>query len=165
MVSNPADNNGIEQQLEAFLQHIDALMLATVNGEGLPEASYAPYVEHDGCYYIFVSGLASHTTNLKQSGVAGVIFMDSKDDGQAHSRKRLSCHCDSTVIERSDVLFESVMQQMEEQFGKLIATLRGLNDFQLFKLNPVKGNFVTGFGKAFAIDFPPGGGIRHRRAD
>ena len=162
MITSTPDDNEIEQQLDQFLHGIDALMLATVNAEGHPEASYAPYMEHDGCYYIFVSGLASHTTNLKQSCVASVIFMQKKDDGHAYTRKRLSCHCKAVVIERSNALFESIMQQMEAQFGNLIATLRGLNHFQLLQLSPVKGNFVAGFGKAFEVDFSDGRKIGQR---
>ena len=163
MDSNTPDIDDIEQQLSAFLHGINALMLATVNSEGTPEASYAPYVEHDGCYYIFISALASHTTNLRHSNAASVLFMNNHDDGHPFTRKRLSCHCRATAIERGDALFESILQLMEKQFGNLIATLRGLGDFQLFQLIPEKGNFVAGFGQAFDVDFPLGGDIRHRR--
>ena len=163
MNSNTSDNNDIKLQLDEFFLDIDSLMLATVNGEGHPEASYTPYVEHDGCYYIFVSELASHTTNLKQSGVANVLFLENQYDGHAYTRKRFNCFCKVTVIDQVNALFESRIQQMEEQFGKLIVTLRGLNDFHLFQLSPVKGNFVAGFGQSFEVDFSPGGGISHRR--
>jgi len=163
MRANTSDTDDIEQQLNEFLNRINALMLSTVNGEGAPEASYAPYVEHDGCYYIFISGLASHTSNLRRAGVASALFMENHADGHAFTRKRLSCHCKATTIERGDALFDSVLQLMEKQFGKLIETLRSLNDFQLFQLKPMRGNFVVGFGQAFEVEFPLGGDIRHRR--
>lgn len=163
MNSNTSDNNDIKLQLDEFLLDIDSLMLATVNSEGHPEASYTPYVENNGCYYIFVSELASHTTNLKQSGIANVLFLENQYDGHAYTRKRLNCFCKVTVIDQVNTLFEARIQQMEEKFGKLITTLRGLNDFYLFQLSPVKGNFVAGFGQSFEIDFSSGGGIRHKR--
>lgn len=163
MISIQSDNHDIQQQLDEFLNGIDALMLATINAQGHPEASYAPFIEHAGSYYIFVSGLASHTANLKHSALASVMFMDKMDDDHAYTRKRLTCQCKALVIERSNAVFESILQMMAEQFGNLISTLRGLNDFQLFQLTPVKGNFVAGFGKAFEIDFAKDGEIRHRR--
>jgi len=127
------------------------------------EASYAPYVEHDGCYYILISGLASHTANLKKSGMASILFMDNCDNVHAFAQKRLTCHCTATAVTREGDLFASLMALMEESFGKLITTLRGLNDFQLFQLSPIKGNFVAGFGQAFEVDFPLGGDIRHKK--
>ncbi len=162
MTSDTPDMKNIEQQLNEFFQGTNTLMLATVNSEGLPEASYAPYVEHEGCYNIFISELASHTTNLKQSGVASVLFMNPDHDGQEFARKRLTFHCNTKCIEREEALFETIILLMEERFGKLITTLRGLDDFQLFQLNPEKGNFVAGFGQAFEVNFPLGGEIRHR---
>lgn len=165
MNSNTPTKNEIELQLRKFLHGADALMLATVNGKGLPEASYAPYVEYDGCYYIFISELASHTANLKQSGVVSVMFMERNDDGHAFARKRLTCHCRASAINRGNSQFESIMQLLEKQFGNLIATLRGLKDFQLFQLDPVKGNFVAGFGQAFEVDFPLGGDIRQKKPE
>jgi putative heme iron utilization protein len=163
MSSNTLENRTIQQELVEFLRGTQSLMLATVNQNGLPEASYAPYVQQDGCYYIFVSALASHTANLKYSGVASVLFTASHDDGHPHARKRLSCQCKASVIARQDALFEAIMQRMEQTFGKLIVTLRGLGDFQLIQLEPGQGNFVSGFGKAFDIDFPLGSEIRHKK--
>jgi putative heme iron utilization protein len=156
------DKDDIEQQLHEFLDRTNGLVLATVNEGGFPEASYAPYLEVDGCFYIFVSGLASHTANLKRSGATSVLFMETNDDGHAFTRKRLSCQCGATAVAREDGLFEQVMQLMENRFGNLIATLRSLQDFQLFQLKPSRGNFVAGFGRAFEIDFPLGMKIRHK---
>jgi len=161
--SKNVDNMNIERELLEFLHGAQSLMLATVNAQGLPEASYAPFVQQDGCYYIFVSALASHTANLKQTGVASVLFTASHDDSHAYARKRLSCRCKARVIARQDALFEAVMQRLEETFGKLIVTLRGLGDFQLIQLEPRQGNFVAGFGKAFEVDFPLGSEIRHKK--
>ena len=153
-------SNEIEQQLSTFLNTIDSLVLATVDGTGIPEASYAAYVEHEGSFYIFVSELASHTQNLRRTKTAGVIFTE-KEPGHAFTRKRLTYNCQATVIGRNEPLFEAVLLQMEQQFGNLIITLRGLGDFHLYQLKPTKGQFVAGFGKAYEIDCSQQE-IRHR---
>ena len=156
MTDQTPENDDIKLQIEALLSNLDNLMLATVNGQGEAEASYAPFVEHENCFYLFVSALASHTTNLEQIGIAGILFVDRQSTGNAFSRKRLSCQCQATPIRHSDPLYELVMKKMQQRFGALITTLRGLADFQLFQLKPRKGNLVAGFGKAFEIDFPLG---------
>ncbi|MBL7003397.1 MAG: pyridoxamine 5'-phosphate oxidase family protein [Gammaproteobacteria bacterium] len=163
MSTNSLNVNAIKTKLEHFFLDIDSLILATVTNEGLPEASYTPYVKNDGHYYIFVSELASHTTHLKQSGIASVIFLENNYKGHPHTRKRLNCTCKAAVIEQSNPIFEATMQQMEKKFGKLINTLRSLNDFNLIQLSPQKGNFVAGFGKAFEVTFPLSGEIKHRK--
>ena len=165
MNNAPSQNDDIESLLNHFLQDIDSLVLATVNSAGEPEASYTPFVKHEGYYYIFVSELASHTRNLKHSNTASILLMKLNPQDHAHTRKRLSCHCATRSIERDEALYETVMQLMQQQFGSLIETLRSLSDFQLFQLKPEKGNFVAGFGQAFEVDFQQGGKIRHRRPD
>lgn len=165
MNANTSETMIIERQLREFLGSIDALMMATVDDDGMPEASYAPYIEHDDCFYVFVSTLAAHTGNLQGAGKASVLFMEPGPDGHAHTRKRLSCRCNATRIARDEALFDDVLQRMEARFGKLIATLRGLGDFQLFQLTPQSGNFVASFGQAFELDFPLGSGSRLKSPD
>ena len=163
MTDQIPENDDIKLQLEALFSDLDNLVLATVNSQGEAEASYAPFVEHENRYYLFVSALASHTSNLERTRAAGILFVDRQGTGNAFTRKRLSCQCQATPIKRSDPLFELVMKKMQQRFGALTNTLRGLADFQLFQLQPEKGNFVAGFGRAFEIDFPLGDEIRHKR--
>ena len=163
MKGQTPDNNDIKLQIEALLSNSDNLLLATVNSQGEAEASYAPFVEHENSYFVFVSALASHSNNLEQTRAAGVMFVDGQSNGNAFARKRLSCQCHATPIQRADPLYELVMTKMHQRFGGLINTLRGLADFQLFKLQPQKGNLVVGFGQAFEIDFSVSNGIRHKR--
>ena len=152
----------IQQQIVTLLQETHALMLATVNEDGQPEASYAPYVEHGGNFYIFISELAAHTQNLQRTTATSILLMEKNDDGHAFTRKRLSCRCRVNKVARQHATFETVLRLMESCFGNLISTLKGLGDFQLFELQPDSGNFVAGFGQAFSVEFPLGEGITRR---
>lgn len=41
---------------------------------------------------------------------------------------------------------------MAERLGKLVETLRGLADFQLFCLTPHRATYVRGFGQTFRFE-------------
>lgn len=162
-VSTP-DLKEMEDQLNELRQGFDTLLMATVNEGGFPEASYAAYVEYGDSFYIFISELASHTNNLKRSGTASLMFIENEADADhAFGRKRLTYRCDAAEVMLDEERFEPVLQLMEERFGRLIATLRGLKDFQLFQIKPQSGQFVAGFGKAFEIDYSQGEKHRHQR--
>ncbi|MEB3313462.1 MAG: pyridoxamine 5'-phosphate oxidase family protein [Cyanobacteriota bacterium] len=77
---------------QALPSQLKSLMLATVNPDGSPQASYAPYLmDADRQFYIFVSGLSAHTANLLRTGQASVLLI--QDEGQSpqvFARQRLS---------------------------------------------------------------------------
>ncbi|MDP6189367.1 MAG: pyridoxamine 5'-phosphate oxidase family protein, partial [Gammaproteobacteria bacterium] len=54
----------IRDAYTALVEQFDTVLLGTVSNNGLPDASYAPYVYVDGYYYVYVSELATHTGNL-----------------------------------------------------------------------------------------------------
>jgi heme iron utilization protein len=133
---------------------VSSLMLSTVNPDGTPHASYAPYIL-DSTYqiYILTSGLSAHTPNLLRTGQASVLIIE--DEGQSQqvfARQRLTYDCQVSLIERGTERWETHLQAMADQFGEIIQMLRQLEDFQLFCLSPQGGRFVMGFGAAYAVD-------------
>ncbi|WOD38589.1 HugZ family protein [Nodosilinea sp. E11] len=131
-----------------------SLMLSTVNGEGLPQASYAPYVmDDDYQLYIFTSGLSAHTHNLQMTGTASVLLIeDEAAASQVFARQRISYDCRTTLLPRGTAAWEAVADRFEQRFGEIIPMLRSLDDFQIFCLSPQGGRFVMGFGAAYAVD-------------
>lgn len=49
-----------------FRDRFETLLMSTSNYYGLPEASYAGYIEDEGDYYVYVSELAKHTKTLRE---------------------------------------------------------------------------------------------------
>ncbi|HSM83007.1 MAG TPA: pyridoxamine 5'-phosphate oxidase family protein [Nodosilinea sp.] len=133
---------------------VRSLMLSTVDGAGLPQASYAPYViDEDYQLYIFTSGLSAHTHNLQTTGVAAVLLIeDEADTPQVFARQRISYGCRAALLPRGTTAWDAVADRFEQRFGEIIAMLRSLEDFQIFCLSPQGGRFVMGFGAAYAID-------------
>jgi putative heme iron utilization protein len=53
-----------QAEYEKFPTEFMSIMMSTISKEGIPDASYAPFViDDDKNIYIYVSGLATHTQN------------------------------------------------------------------------------------------------------
>ncbi|MEL6384520.1 MAG: pyridoxamine 5'-phosphate oxidase family protein [Cyanobacteria bacterium J06626_18] len=137
-----------------FPERVQSLMLSTTTADGAPHASYAPFImERDRTFYIFVSGLSSHTQNLKATGKAGILLIeDEAQASQIFARQRLMYDCTVTLIARNDPQWTTWGDKFAVRFGNLITMLRQLPDFQMFQLKPQAGRFVVGFGAAYAVD-------------
>lgn len=135
-----------------FPQQFQTLNLATCSADGVPEASYAAYVQAQGRYYIYVSELATHAQNLHDTGKCSVLFIESEADAKhCFARRRLVLQCTAMECPRDSVQFERVMAQFFDKFGKFMDLIGGLKDFHLYELVPSRGNYVAGFAKAFAL--------------
>ena len=146
----------LEDARAEFLQLRDgcrSTQLATVNGEACPEASYAPCIFHDRHFYLFLSGLSSHTGNLLRDPRIGLLLLDDTAPEKANlfARKRASLAGSAEVIARQEPLFETVMGEFHRNFGKVMQLLEPLPDFQLFRIGIDSGSYVRGFGQAYEI--------------
>jgi putative heme iron utilization protein len=156
-MSENSELSEMNKELESFISGFQSLLMATVNDQGFPEISYASYIEVDGKFYIFISELASHTNNLLKNSNASVMFIeDESKASHAFARKRLTFTCEASRVSCDKQLFEILIEKMQQRFGNLIDTLRSLNDFHLFELRPLTGQYVAGFGKAYEIKLSTG---------
>lgn len=139
--------------LGLLLDKVQTLQLATLDAAGEPAISYAPFVQDQaGNFYIFVSGLASHTQDiLRHPQVAVMLVEDEQEARQIFARTRASYRCEVEVVAREEVAFGQMLDAMEARFSNVVSLLRGLGDFVLFRLKPQTGRFVMGFGQAFVL--------------
>ncbi len=147
----------IRDDFHAFIGGFKSLTMATVNANGEPESSYAPFIQQDGYFYVFLSELASHTQNLLSSkdGEANVSLFWIEPEDQARNifaRTRATVFASAEVIDRASDDGQAVLDAMEEQLGNTMQVLRGLGDFHLFRLTSKHGAYVTGFAKAFRLE-------------
>jgi len=148
------DSTDIRAETRKLINEQRTLHLATRAPSGNPEASYAPFiVDESGNFYIFVSKLSRHTRNLLEHPVLSVLLIEPEADAQqVFARKRLSYRCNAEVIRREDSEWELRLDAFESRFGAIIDMLRSLDDFVLFRLVPLDGSFVKGFGQAYTLD-------------
>ncbi|BAZ32306.1 pyridoxamine 5'-phosphate oxidase-related FMN-binding protein [Cylindrospermum sp. NIES-4074] len=143
----------IQAEYEKFTEEFASIIISTVSAQGIPNASYTPYVIDDSKnIYIYVSGLSTHTQNLYDNPRVSVLFIeDEAKTNQVFARRRLSFDCTATLIERETDKWNQIVEQFQERFGQIIEILRGLADFRIFQLTPSEGRFVVGFGAAYHI--------------
>lgn len=154
------DSLSIEKQLQSLIDGCRTVILATASSDGIPNASYAPFVDYDGSFFVLVSGLAKHTGNLLSTARCHALFItDEKDTVNVFARKRLSYNCEAFGVvihgktkNDSDALrADTVLAMMEDRFGPTIKMLRSLPDFRLIELKPSDGTLVLGFGQAIPV--------------
>jgi heme iron utilization protein len=143
----------VGEEAIAFKSLFKTVQLASVNAQGVPEASYAAYVERDNKFYIYVSELATHCANLRETGLCSAMFVESeKDAGHLFARKRLVFKCSAQQVERSSAKFDEVMALFYEKFGKFMDAIGKLTDFHMVELTPSHGSYVAGFAKAYHLN-------------
>ena len=142
-----------EDALKELQDAVQSLFLSTMTIDGKPNGSYAPYIMDDnGNFYIFVSQLASHTNDLLNNPSLSILLVEDEQDArQLFARKRASYYCHSSVLEKSSIHYDALMDLFEARFGSIISLLRSLPDFVLFKLEIQSGSFVNGFAQAYEI--------------
>jgi heme utilization protein HutZ len=139
-------------EINEFRESRRTLQLATICAQGKPNVSYTPFVLVDGDYYILISKIARHASNLLVNPqVSFMMIEDEQNLKMVHARKRLTYEAQAVVIERESAQWQTTIDTMHERFGEIIENLSNMADFIMFQLQPENGLFVKGFGKAFQV--------------
>ncbi|MFG0607465.1 heme utilization protein HutZ [Vibrio mimicus] len=142
----------LEPEIKQFRQERKTLLLATVDAQGHPNASYAPFVQNQEGYFVLISQLALHARNLEANPHVSIMMVEDESEAQQlFARKRLTFNALANVVERDSELWCQVIAQMEARFGEIINGLSQLQDFILFRFKPEQGLFVKGFGQAYRV--------------
>lgn len=142
----------LESDLKAFRQQRYTLQLATVDEQGHPNVSYAPFVQNQHGYFVLISELARHTQNLLTTPQVSLMMVEDENTSrQLFARVRLTFDATAKKVERDSNLWLEVISQMEQRHGEIVSGLTQLQDFILFNFLPQKGLFVKGFGQAYPV--------------
>jgi len=96
--------------------------------------------------------MAKHTSQIRRSGKASVMLIEDESAAEnLFARKRLTVDCDTKVISRDSDEWNEIIRKMEERHGETMSSLKNLVDFDLFRLVPIEGRLVLGFGRAYRI--------------
>ncbi|MFV0305164.1 MAG: HugZ family protein [Moheibacter sp.] len=142
-----------EPKIEELLNNSKSIILATLDIEGKPIASYAPFVYVDGSFQILVSFMAKHTRNLRDRKTVSVMLIEDEfATKQIYARDRLTLDCEAILVDQGSDLWNRGIAQLKERHGKVIDVLSDLNDFIMFDLQPKTGSYVNGFGSAYSVN-------------
>jgi putative heme iron utilization protein len=137
-----------------FLAGFRSVLMATTSTDGVPDASYAPFVRiDDNAFYVNLSELSTHTGNLLATPRVSVMLLQAENDTkQLFARKRLSFDAEAQVVERDSSRWCQVMDLFAVKFGDIVDLIRPLQDFKLFRIVPRSAVYVRGFAQAYPID-------------
>ncbi|HAS25824.1 MAG TPA: heme utilization protein HutZ, partial [Vibrio sp.] len=108
-------------EIKEFRQERRTLQLATVDEEGRPNVSYAPFVQNQEGYFVLISDIARHARNLKANPQVSLMMIEDEESSkQLYARKRLTFDAQASVVERETELWTQVIGQMQERFGEII---------------------------------------------
>ncbi len=139
-------------EIKEFRQARKTLQLATVDEEGRPNVSYAPFVQNQDGYFVLISQIARHARNLESNPFASIMMIEDEDNAkQLFARKRLTFDAVANVVARDSEQWQQVVAQLRDRFGEIIDGLSQLEDFVLFNFKAEKGLFVKGFGQAYQV--------------
>lgn len=143
----------VAPRVQELINASKSIILATVDAEGNPNSSYAPFVQVDQTFYILVSFMAKHTKNLADGRKTSVMFIeDESATKQIYARERLTIDATTSQIERDSEVWNAVVAKLRETHGKVVEVISEMGDFILIALQPVKGSYVNGFGSAYFVD-------------
>ena len=140
-------------KVKELIANTKSVILATVDAEGNPNSSYAPFIQVENTFYILVSFMARHTKNLAEGRKTSMMFIeDESATKQIYARERLTLEATTSQIERDSDTWNSVVAKLKENHGKVVDVISEMKDFILIALHPLKGSYVNGFGSAYFVD-------------
>ena len=157
-----SDHEAIQQDFEALRSSLKTVQLATVDSEGNPESSYAPYVWIEQACYLYLSDLAKHSANLIANPTISLLFIEDEEKTRnLFARRRIIVKGGAQKVARKSSQFQAVMAEYKLQFGNFMDVIEPLQDFHLFQINPQSGRFIRGFAQAYELTGPGLNQIMH----
>ena len=141
------------KNLNEFLEPIKSLTISSLDENGYPFSSYAPYVKYNNKYYVYLSLMAKHSSNLTQNKIASIFFCeDEQDCKNIFAKKRVSIQCETLKLAQNTQNEKEILNEFKAKFGEeMVNMLKKMGDFYLFEFTPFYGEAVFGFGKAYNL--------------
>ena len=141
------------KNLNEFLEPIKSLTISSLDDKGYPFSSYAPYVKYNSKYYVYLSLMAKHSSNLTKNKMASIFFCeDEQDCKNIFAKKRVSIQCETLKLEQNTKEETQILDEFRTKFGEeMVNMLKKMGDFYLFEFTPFYGEAVFGFGKAYNL--------------
>ncbi len=68
------------KDLNQFLENLKSLTISSIDEKGYPFSSYAPFVKYNHKYYVYLSSIAKHSSNLTKNKIASIFFSEDEKD-------------------------------------------------------------------------------------
>ncbi|CAA0081912.1 putative protein [BD1-7 clade bacterium] len=151
-MKNTAMQARLDTEILDFVASRKTLQLASIDENGLPFSSYAPFAIGDDCIYVLLSEIAVHGINLMVNPRASALVIEDEDTADIlFARKRVNYQMRVENIEYQADGWDLGIETLVHRHGEISANLSQKEDFKLFRLIPERGRYVKGFGKAYSF--------------
>ena len=141
-----------ELSLARLIRSTRIAALGTLH-DGEPNLAMVAYAYADdfSVFYIHVSRLGKHTTDMETDLRVSLLIADT-DDGRADPQTlgRVSLRGMAQVLPRDEPAYRHVKKIYLTRFPEA-EQFFSLGDFNIWKITPKGGRFVAGFGRAFNL--------------
>ena len=141
-----------EQTLADLIRSTRVAALGTLH-DGEPNLAMVAYafVEDFSAFYIHVSKLGKHTTDMETDPRVSLLITETDDHrADPQTLARLALRGIAEMLPRTDSGYAQVKNVYLDRFPEA-EQLFGLGDFNIWKITPQGGRFVAGFGRAFNL--------------
>ncbi len=143
----------LQPEIDRLHQECLSLIMATVNTNNAPHASYTPFVFVNQQFYVLISGLTLHTRHLLANPALDIMLIEDESKAKnIYARARLNYRATATRVNKDSEEYKNLIPALSSRVGKTVLLLDKLDDFSLFRITPTKGTLVLGFGKAYIFD-------------
>lgn len=153
-VKTSLDSQKVKADLEEFMQGFRSICLASLHKDNSVVCSYAPLIQDNGNYYIYISEVSEHFSSISQNpkNIEVMFLQDQNEAPSSILRKRVRFKAEATFMERG-AEFDRIYDIFEAQndHNASFKTIRKMLDFHLIQLHFKEGRFVKGFGQAYDI--------------
>jgi heme oxygenase (biliverdin-IX-beta and delta-forming) len=141
-----------EQSLARLIRNTRVAALGTLH-QGEPNLAMVAYAFANdfSAFYIHVSRLGKHTTDMEQNSHVSLLFTEA-DDSRADPQTlvRVALNGTAAMLPRTDSEYVHAKHLYLQRFSEA-EQFFSLGDFNLWRIQPTSGRFVAGFGRAFNL--------------
>lgn len=144
----------IRAEFKKYITQKQSLMMGTVNQEGIPDVSYAPFiVDEQFNVYVFVSDIVERTRNLIANGKVSLLFIEDESTCKhIFARRRVTMQANAESVSANDPQLPALQQLFHEKFGEFVnLEIISKSDFHLIRMTPFEAGLTKGFGLAFRL--------------
>lgn len=151
-MKNKVLESRLSDEVIAFISSRKTLLLASLQDDGTPYASYAPFAIGEDCLYVLLSDIAVHAKNLQANPQASVLIVEDEDScREIFARLRVNYRVHAEHIAVDSAAWTLGIETLAGRHGSRINSLSQLSDFNLFKLQPQGGRYIKDFGRAYTL--------------
>ena len=150
-IMDDTNNSSVQSGMIKFLNDFKTVVISSVKENGETVASYAPFVKEADSFYICISAVAEHYNSIKQNPdkISLLFIEDEKKAKSLFARIRVSFTAKAEFVDGE--MKDKYMEKFETTYPgeSALAFIKGMKDFHIVKLTPIKGRYVKGFGAAY----------------